>query len=1139
MVVTSQTRNSALYTTLSDLGMLCSEEKYIRMIREESESDSYFETYPLSNGDINGVSYLNSWLAIDDPSKKDKLEIWIDDQYQNPAKIQWIEHGPYLCAVTSGQYDPSTSIAKAFYNPGILHRYYKSHTDNTQRTYTFTIDIRKFPYNNLEYPDRAAYFIANNQVKTPEVKWLDQYQIQFTARYTTDIDFIITSNLVGIYHAKKGVGFLIDNPNSNVCYHHIIVDFDPSYHIDARFYPMICVDKDCIVRVYSDSYHEIKYPEVQRLINYPEYAQVTDPYNTNYEYLRTLKEIDDVIVASDSTYTILQKFHRIIRFCYRIWEKFPRFPDEQSDFMICDNHEFGNPTFVKGIVYLQNSSGEVLYSKVPYEPHRDLLFYEGVPFHTFAVQPLTTTTDGKVVWSASGPKRYIISTEYDPNKFTLIKFNAWEDTNIVNVGDYIDPNMTIQLHRKMNRFYRNLMVVRGQILDKLNLDYARIMTEEPSAHDDYLWFELLTNAQPEEFSNNPDLTIHLYGLNGQYIPKDVVKGAYMLELDPDDGPAQYKDILTTFYDLSEEQKKYLVLQYSSMGEDPGAKVYYNITVGKESDITDPSRGLLIEDPETSPPYKEEVITVGKAEEPPEGDYIQGDLYAQVGSIDGLLDELAAGSNRDAKIDAISSFMDEELSFDQIPDQTLDQILTDINNINEQITLHNNTPNVLSELSDDEIIQHNVKYIISDDEPESPDLNDMWIQATNIPPAEYYRNIVSIRLQECAAAMLSNPVYDDSSADIIKTDMVFDYGANSDPNDTRIPEIFRKVTDPTLHPIYTEQPENPNDMDIWFEYLDEINDTVCYYDEETMVLRVDERFVAIRFGDDNLEAFLFDDIFMNFDDQYGIKYLSILADLVNSGVISQSKLMIFHNRLITDLDRFDLELRRLYLGTSYVVSTTYTGDANALAVGYSSNMKRFTMDYATASMREQEAAYKHCINYQDRDFAFLPDRMLLFVNGIYIPRDSFHEEFPYRIQLENFDQIIRTVDILYSERDEELMSIKKSAYAYWPLSDQSEMIQRPERNYAKMELIDIYQKSYVGYYDLLLKEYILNGKLERILDYLKDHPDEADDFIRDIVHQFYMISDLHFTPGIEADDNPRIVIPAFTSGGEAKYEIKEG
>ena len=166
-------------------------------------------------------------------------------------------------------------------------------------------------------------------------------------------------------------------------------------------------------------------------------------------------------------------------------------------------------------------------------------------------------------------------------------------------------------------------------------------------------------------------------------------------------------------------------------------------------------------------------------------------------------------------------------------------------------------------------------------------------------------------------------------------------------------------------------------------------------------------------------------------------------------------------------------------------------------------------------------------------------MLLFVNGIYIPRDSFHEEFPYRIQLKNFDQIIRTVDILYSERDEELMSIKKSAYAYWPLSDQSEMIQRPERDYAKMELIDIYQKSYVGYYDLLLKEYILNGKLERILDYLKDHPDEADDFIRDIVHQFYMISDLHFTPGIEADDNPRIVIPAFTSGGEAKYEIKEG
>ena len=1167
MLITSETSTSVLYDTLNHMGMLSSEERHIRIVREESENDSFFTDAPLSILDINRVGYLNPHF-VTKPEYKGKLEVWVNNEYQHPDLMQWITNDFYLYGVLLKNYDPNTTTAKVIYNPGIIFRYSKTNTTKSDtRKYTFTMDLTKDPYSKLDNPDRAVYYIDGDTIKTPTVTWLSETKIQFDAPYSMNIDFFVCNNLAGIFIAKKGIGLYVDNPHNPVCYHHIIVDGDPSYHIDARFYPAICVDKDCIVRVYNDSYHEIPYPDICRLVNYPEYADILDPYNSGNEYLRTLKEVDDVISKTDSDEIIHKKFLRIVRFCYRIWEGFPKFSDEVSDFVICDNQRIDIKYFKSATIYTNAGSYEAIYSIAPFESHRDILFYQGMLYSDYKIINLAIDKSGKVIESSTtGIPRYVLDANLDPDLFTLVKFNAWEDTNLINLGDYIDPALTAQLHEKMNRFYRNLLVVRGQILPEKETqdDYARIMTSEPTMKDEYLWFELLTNVNPDQFKEDTQLIINLYGVNGELIPEDVKAGAYMLELDPKDGPASYTDLLMTYYQLSKAEKKYLALQYKDNEPDPSTKVFYDLTIGKSEEVENPTIGLHVEDDKVIPPYHEEVVDIGTVDQPDLDDRVLGDLYFQVDPEDSILSNSSLGLDDDSSVmvnlqdmtfdereainrysrsDKISYILSYINDMDDLnlktetllaaSDEELDKIIVnilktkyvyDIAKDSDSIS----TMNASLFSNSDEIIQHNVKYILSNDEPTEPEINDMWIQLDEVPLDDYIQTIISHELLECSSKYPKNPYYDGKEAT-----MVLDYGAHN-PAGTG-PEIFQEYTDPTLRKInYDKRPENPADQEIWYEYLDEINDRVCYYDEETMVLRVDERLLAVRFAHDNITAFMFDDIVLNFRGRLGIKYLSILADLVNSGVIKQEELNIFYQRLITGKDHFNLDLRRLYTGTSHVISTTNI-DTTDFSVMFSKNVKRFTINYweDAVSNREREAAYRMCIDYSNRDFAYLSNRMLVFINGKYIPRINCKEAYAQKLQILNFDEVISTVDILYSEKDMDLIKLKKSAYAYWPLEDISTSIQRPERDYGKIVPIDVYDGTLRGYYDILLDEYIFNGKLMRILTYLQDHPEEAATFCREIVQQFHAISDKELSTMTEWDD-PRIIICG--NGEDQPYTI---
>ena len=168
----------------------------------------------------------------------------------------------------------------------------------------------------------------------------------------------------------------------------------------------------------------------------------------------------------------------------------------------------------------------------------------------------------------------------------MLKFNTAEDTIIENIGDYIDVEHVVQLHTKLNRFYRNMLVLRGSVLDFDDDTAVRVSTVEPTEKDQNLWFELLVNVIPEKFETNPIGAIRAFGLDPETIPESIRKGTYSLGLKPDGGPAEYTELMMTYFNLSKAHKDYLVMQVGEGIPDPRIKI-----------STEINNGPLMENPE--------------------------------------------------------------------------------------------------------------------------------------------------------------------------------------------------------------------------------------------------------------------------------------------------------------------------------------------------------------------------------------------------------------------------------------------------------------------------------------------------------------------------------------------------------------
>lgn len=1324
----TEKRNSELFRILSWMGLLATEDASIRHVR--TNDGSLFETLDLTYSDINRVGYLNPHVTMP-LSYKDKTELWLGDQYLNPRKLDWVETSEYLHAILDSKYDESVDV-KCYYNPNIIYRYSNVAPNETEEyVHVITIDITDIRYSEIRHIERSAFYISQNKICVPTAKFIDDQTIEFRAPYKGDIDFFICSNLVNTVAVTAGEGVYIDQPHSNYCYHRMVVDHDAAYPIDARFYPCITVDKDCTVRVYSDSYHSVLHPEVCRLMLYPEFIDVVDPYTSDNEYLKSVEPVDDIILATDSDNEIFEKFAKIAKYCYRMWEKYPTDGTEQSDFVICDNSKLANKVFSVQTLYRNTEAKEYICSTVPYEHYRDIIMYNGVMFDDYAILNIRKTKDGKYVEDPiNGKPVYVIDTKYNPDGFTVIKFNTAEDTVVMNIGEYIDENNVVRLHYKLNRFFRNLLVIRREFLDSNNQDYARIATVQPSTTDSYLWLELLVNAIPEMFETRPIETIDLMGLDPAKMPKEIVEGAYQLDLGDTDGPMSYSQLMMTYYKLNKNLQKYLVLQYGSgEDDDPRIKVFHDLRVGKlndneelnavviesdqgSTDVVDSFKGGIPEEPETAKPgdlYAQDMsteldpelhnvpidkISVGpntptpdkstlwvktdseqiegvvrkdqldgttgkttfvndpsEIANPSEGEYViesNDDSFERTEEIsisdlltggeqqpeeteESFFDQIAKAVADNTKVGDITAPKVGQMALDDInfidhstgnaitiddiaklPTEqkvgTVRKLITDddeptnpqigdlwnhylstmnpddlntvvyklllarhVYDLNQlepgdlaiegegmpeqgEASLDINTVPQLADKSKmiiqpvgvtdpddnstpdyDLIKDHNVKYIMSITEPDNVSKSDLWLKMPAATLTEIEKDVFSAAMSEIGFNLPDGVFSDDGQ--VVAASMGLDYYAH-DTGTEGVGELFRVKDDPTLHPIYYGDEVNGvtlHDDDLWFEFLDDIADKVAYSDQTCMVINLNERLYLLQFDKSDITVLAFDDMLINFRGKLGVKYLSIIADLINSGNIKLDDVNIFYKRLITHEDTFDPRLQRLYTGTSHIVATSKI-DTTDLAILYSSNIGRFRMDYSSddTTNREREAAYRMVIDYSNRDFALLRSRMLIFVNGKYIPSDEYAEDFAGKIQLLNFNELISTVDILYSVKDKPLMELKRLAYKHWPVADTSESIQRPSE-YGKMEPIKVFEYTKKGYYDVLLDEYIFNGRLLRMLKYLEEHPDEIDEFKRDLIQKFHAISDIDLS-GLSVSDS-KIVISG-NSSETAEYQIKE-
>ena len=558
-----------LFGFLAQMGLLASPQGAI---------DYYRKHYPLyvrtdlSDDDINGISYLGAHFSCH-PRQKDFMEIWIGNYYVHPDTIEWVDINPLMSYGILDRRYPGDTECKIFYNPDTVFRHHKIEEDDSHKMYVTRIDISQPPYNSFNL-NEAVFYISQNKVYIAGVFHISDSIYEIRAPYKHDIDLFVSSNLARTVRCDMWVRQYLTSPTSNKLYCGIIIDHSDKAPIDARYYPAVLARG--IVRAYTIGCREYLYPFTAYLINYKEFMNIDDPYHPMkeeavpevYEFIRRYKAAgaDDVIHGGDSINTMYKKLAKICAGCYNVCDKLP--PNyEPANFLICDNSNMNHPTFVRETINDQ----EVIRSAVPKQDFRDIILYGSYPY----TGQVDSVHVGKYEY-------YILPAELDENQFTLIKFNAYEDTHLMNASDYLVKDNFLNLKYKLNRFYRNMMILRMQVFDEtVGHDQVYVGTTEPDVMDEHLWYEYILNVEPEEFETKA-VTIHM---NRDTIPEPIKKGAYTLDLPDDAGEDSYSTIMDTYFKLTKYYYKHLVMTHGTEYDDPNTQVLDTIQLG--STIQDP------------------------------------------------------------------------------------------------------------------------------------------------------------------------------------------------------------------------------------------------------------------------------------------------------------------------------------------------------------------------------------------------------------------------------------------------------------------------------------------------------------------------------------------------------------------------
>lgn len=492
--------NSYLYDTLNNASLLGASQA---LINDARSNKRLFEIVPMSNEDVLRVGYRNPHIRVQ-TDRIPYLEIWVNDDYINPESVTWVKSSStHSYGVLPNYYDirDSANVCKVYYNPHIVYRYTKHFTDNTTKVFTKQFNLNDPKYSGIASLENSCFFITDNSVCGPVVDKLVDNNVSVSINYVGDIDFFICSNLKYVKDFYPGVGQFIDNVYSNKCYYNYIVNNDDQYPINAKFYPCIAIDKQASVRVYDDNYGTINNPS-SRLVLSQKYIGVADPYAID-----TDEEIPsaDIIHPDDTDEVKFVKLSHISKDCFNVFNDNTLnwlIQNKSSDFVICDNKDKPfkvsfTETFVDTSCYVR--------SVFPAEEGRDLLFCDDKLFSDYTIE------DGKYcILMGSVPAGV-------SNRFTCIKFNIEpEGATIANITEYFDKSNLLLLHKKLNRFYQNIVAIRDSLDDVDDTTEVYVTAQAPDVIDDHLWFELLADSDPDDviakltgIGDIPDSVIYL------------------------------------------------------------------------------------------------------------------------------------------------------------------------------------------------------------------------------------------------------------------------------------------------------------------------------------------------------------------------------------------------------------------------------------------------------------------------------------------------------------------------------------------------------------------------------------------------------------------------------------------------------
>ena len=140
MLVSNFIKNSELYNTFAAMGILCTEDKRIRETREEVGKTTV-ETVRLTYDDIDRIGYYYPHFMLK-RQDKDKLEIWIGDEFINPAEVTWIENEYHLFGILPRDYDIETTVVTIIHNENVFKRYSNIMDDSGEYTHIEKVDLR-------------------------------------------------------------------------------------------------------------------------------------------------------------------------------------------------------------------------------------------------------------------------------------------------------------------------------------------------------------------------------------------------------------------------------------------------------------------------------------------------------------------------------------------------------------------------------------------------------------------------------------------------------------------------------------------------------------------------------------------------------------------------------------------------------------------------------------------------------------------------------------------------------------------------------------------------------------------------------------------------------------------------------------